>query len=269
MMKTQSEHDQSEATGGVSSRTPEPVQVAALPQPAKAETPVAGYAHSATVWISPRVFRWVAPVAVVALSVLLFLPWTGASPGGHRVYTQNAFQTIWGGVTIDPVGAEALGFVKPYDNVEGNRLMLFYVLLVLLALVLVLAPLWLAHDDVQALRPILRPLWRWRLQLLGAMALGASVLLGTQMGMGFGLETAAATRVDKNLAGELAAAKTPAEHEKAKIHRGLEMSAFSFGRTLWFYLAVFSQGLLLTGVALELWLERRGAQPLPRIDGHA
>jgi len=236
---------------------------------ASGETPGTVYAHSATVWISPRVLRWVAPVAVIALAALLFLPWTGASPGGYRVYTQNAFQTIWGGVSIDPVGAEALDFVKPYDSVGGNRLMLFYVLLVLLALVLVLAPLWLAHDDVQALRPILRPLWRWRLQLLGAVALGAFVLLVIQLWMGFGLEAAAAARVDKNLAGELAAAKTPAEHEKAKIHRGLEMSAFSFGRTLWFYLAVFSQGLLVAGVALELWLERRGAQPLPRIDGHA
>jgi hypothetical protein len=233
------------------------------------ETPGTVYAHSVTVWISPRVFRWVAPVAVVALSALLFLPWTGASPGGYRVYTQNAFQTIWGGVSIDPVGAEALDFVKPYDTVGSDRLMLFYVLLVLLSLVMVLAPLWLAHDSIQALRPILRPLWRWRLQLIGVMALGASVLLGTQLGMGFGLEAAAAAKVDKNLAGEFAAAKTPEEHEKAKIHRALEMSAFGFGRTLWFYLAVFSQGLLLTGVGLELWLERRGAQPLPRIDGHA
>jgi hypothetical protein len=252
-MTTQSEHD----------------QATALPLPAKAEAPISGYAHSATVWITPRVLRWVAPVAVVALSVLLFLPWTGASPGGYRVYTQNAFQMIWGGVSINAVGAEALDFVKPYDDVEGNRLMLFYVLLVLLALVLVSAPLWLAHDGVQALRPILRPLWRWRLPLLGAMALGAFVLLVIQMWMGFGLEAAAAAKVDKNLASEVAAAKTPEEHEKAKIHRGLQMSAFSFGRTLWFYLAVASQALLLVGVGLELWLERRGARPLPRIDGHA
>src|SRR4051812_17225602 len=60
--------------------------------------PVGGYAHSATVWVSPRILRWVVPGAAAAIFVLLFLPWTGAFPGGYRVYTQNAFQTIWGGV---------------------------------------------------------------------------------------------------------------------------------------------------------------------------
>jgi hypothetical protein len=241
----------------------------ALTNPA-AETPTdAGYAHSATVWISPRVLRWVAPVAVVAVFVLLFLPWTGVYPGGHRVYTQNAFQTIWGGVSVDPVGAEALDFVKPYDKVGANRLMVPYTLLVLVALVLVLAPLWLTPSRVQALRPIVRSLWRRRLGLLAAAALVAFVLLSIQLWTGFGLEAAVAARVDKTLASELAAAKTPAERQTAKIHRGLAVGPFSLGRTLWLRLAVFSHVLLLTGLGLELWLVSRGNRPLPRIDGHA
>src|SRR4051812_23176688 len=72
--------------------------------------PAPNHAHSATIWISPRVLRWIAPVAAVALFVFLFLPWTGTYPGGYGVYTQNAFQTIWGGVSVDPVGAKTPGF---------------------------------------------------------------------------------------------------------------------------------------------------------------
>jgi flagellar basal body-associated protein FliL len=246
------------------------VAVAALAPRTPAEAPLdAGYAHSATVWISPRVLRWVAPVAVVALVVLLFLPWTGVYPGGHRVYSQNAFQTIWGGVSVDPVGAEALDHVKPYDKVGANRWMLLYTLLVLLALVMVLAPLWLTSSRVQTLRPIVRSLWRWRLELLGAVALAAFVLLMIQLWTGFGLEAAVAAQAARPLASELAAAKTPAERETAKIHQGLAVGPFSLGRTLWLHLAVFGHVLLLAGLGLQLWLVWRGTRPLPRIDGHA
>lgn len=285
-----------EANGGVNPRTTEPAQALALPAPthlagpspaalaplpapetdqpltnrAEAEArPDAGYAHSATLWISPRVVRWVAPVAVLALFVLMFLPWTGAYPGGYPVYTQNAFQTIWGGVSVDAVGAAALDFVKPYDKVGANGLMLFYALLIVLALVMVLAPLWLTPSRVQASHPIVRSLSRWRLQLLGAVALTAVVLLTMQLWRGFGLEAAAAIRVDKDMASEVADARTPGERKTATIHRGVAVGPFNFRHTLWLRLAVLGHVLLLTGVGLELWLVRRGNRPLPRIDGYA
>jgi hypothetical protein len=205
----------------------------------------------------------------VALFILLFLPWTGAYPGGHRVYSQNAFQTIWGGVSVSPLGAKAVDHVKPYDTVNANRLMLFYTFLVLSALVLMLAPLWLAPSRVQGLPLIVRLLWRWRLELVGVMTLTAFVLLMTQLWTGFGLDAAVAIRADNNLAGEFAAANTPAETDKANIHLGLELGTFSFGHTLWLYLAVVSHALLVVCLGLELWLAWRGNRPLPRIDGHA
>jgi uncharacterized protein YjbJ (UPF0337 family) len=238
-------------------------------RPTEEATPAAGYAHSATVWISPRVLRWVAPVAVAVLFVLLFLPWTGAYPGGYGVYTQSAFQAIWGGFSVDPVGAEALGPVKPYDDVGGSRLMLSYALCVVLALALVLAPLALTPARAQALPPVVRSLWRRRLGLLGAVALVAFFLLAAQLWTDFGLEAAVAARVDQNLAGEVAAAKTPEEQQTATIHRGLQLGAFGFGSTLWLRLAVALHVLLLTGVGLELWIKRRGTRPLPQINWRA
>jgi hypothetical protein len=238
-----------------------------LVNPVKAESLLdAGYAHSVTIRLNPRVVRWVAPIAVVAVFVFLFLPWTGVYPGGYRVYSQNAFQTIWGGVSVVPVGAEALDFVKPYDEVAKNRLMLLYALLVVLALVLVLAPLWFTASRVQALSPTVQSLWRWRLGLSGVVALTAFVLLLVQMWTGFGLEAAVDARVDRNLASEVAAARTPEEREKANIHRGLAVGPFGLGRTLWLHLAVFSHVLLLAGLGMDLWLVWRGTRPLPRID---
>jgi len=232
----------------------------------QAESPPAGYAHSLTVWLSPRVLRWVAPVAVVALFVLLFFPWTGAYPGGYGVYTQNAYQTIWGGVSVDSVGEKALALGKPYDDVGASRVMLFYALFVLLALILVLAPLVLSPARVLTLPRIVRALWRRRLELLAAVAVATFVLLMIQLGMGFGLETAANARADKDPAGDLSAASNPEERETATIHRGAELGPYHFGRTLWLHLAVLSHLLIIAGLGLEIWIARRGPRPLPRLD---
>jgi uncharacterized protein YjbJ (UPF0337 family) len=291
-------HDHPERSGGAAPETTEPGHVPALLPPApwedflpeappsaaplapgpllqlghpladrpEAESPPAPYTHSLTIRLSPRVLRWVAPVAVVALFVLLFLPWTGAFPGGYRVYSQNAYQTIWGGVSVDPVGTEALGSVKPFDAVGANRPMLFYVPLVLLAVFLVLAPLVLSAARIQALPRIVQALWRRRLELLATVAVATFLLLIVQLWMGFGLEVATNARVDKNLAGELGAARTPAELQTATIHRGLELGPFHLGRTLWLRLAVLGHVLLLAGLGLEFWLEWRGLRPLPRLD---
>ena len=203
---------------------------------------------------------------MVALFVFLFLPWTGAFPGGYGVYTQNAYQTIWGGVSVDRVGTDALALVKPYDDVGANRVMLFYTLFVLLALVLVLAPLALSAARVQGLPRMVRALWQLRLELLGAVAVASLVLLIVQLWMGFGLEAAANAKVDKNLAGEDSAARTPEERETATIHRGVELAPFHFGRTLWLRLALLGHVLLLAALVLEIWIKRRGLRPWPRLD---
>jgi hypothetical protein len=167
------------------------------------------------------------------------------------------------------VGAKALDSETPYGEVEKSGLMFFYSLLVLLALALVLSPPLLTPARVHFLPAIVQFFCRRRLELLGAVAVAAFLLLMIQLYMDFGLETAVAAKVDKNLATERAAAKTPGEQKIAAIHRGIQLSPFNFGRTLWLRLAVLSHGLLLVGLGLELWLKRRGTRPLPRINWQA
>jgi len=238
--------------------------------PPKTESPpAAGYAHSATVWISPLALRWVAPVTVGALFVLLFLPWLGVYPGGYGLCTQNAFQTIWGGVSVDPVVEKALGSETPYERGGGNRLMLFYTLFVVLALILVLAPLGLTAARIATFPFWVRSVWQRRRGLLGTLALGAFVLLLTQLWVGFRMEAAVAAPVNGKLTGERAAARTAEEKHIVDIHRGLLLGRFNVHRTFWLDLAVAGHVLLLAGLGLEFWLARRGTRPLPRIDFQA
>ena len=227
-----------------------------------------GYTHSTTLRLRPRAVRLIAPLTVTALIVLLFFPWTGAYPAGYPVYTQTAFQSVWGGVTVDIVGKEVLSSDKPYDKIDKDPLMLFYILLLLVAVALVAAPIWLS-TRLQKQRALLGSLARRRLEALATVAIISLSLLVMQMQMGFGFESAVTDKVDRNLSAEFAAAKTPQEREKANIQRALELAPLNLRHTSWLQLAICGHVLLLAGVGLELWLRRRGDRPLPRLDGHA
>ncbi len=176
----------------------------------------AGYGRSATVWISPRLLRWVVPTAVVAIFVLLFLPWTGAYPSGYPAYTQNAFQTIWGGVSVNPIATSALDSAKPFDKIEKNPFMLLYILFIVFAILLILAPLVVSASRVQTFRPIVQSLWQRREGFLRTMAFGSFVVLMVQLWVGFGFEAAVAAKADTIKAVELVGAKT-AEGARRRI----------------------------------------------------
>jgi hypothetical protein len=209
-------------------------------------------------------------VAIVVLFGLLFMPWTGVYPGGYRIYTQNAFQTIWGGVSVESARAEALDKDTPFDKITPNPLMVFYILLLVIALVVIagpiVAPIWSTPSEFQALPAPVRALWAGRVELLSAIALGSFIVLMIQLGQGFGLERAVATKVDQKLQGESGGTGTAADVEKARIQRGVELGQFNLAHSVWLHLAVFVHVLLLLGMSLQLWLKRRGRRPLPRIE---
>ncbi len=242
----------------------------AAPQPTAAPQPIPSeYTRSAIIWIGPRLVHWTIRITAVALVIFLFLPWTGLYPAGYGVYTQNAFQMIWGGTSVDPVGARALDPMKPFDSVPGNGLMLLYVALVLLAFVLVVAPLVLTPARVERIPKSLRFIGRGRLGLLGTVAFTALVVLIAQWSTRFGLDEAVAAKADAKMANEVAAAVTPEEQQTASIHRAIEMGPLHLRHTSWLWLAVTAHVLLIAGVGLQYWLNRRGNRPLPRIEALA
>src|SRR5262249_18499654 len=96
----------------------------------------------------------------------------------------------------------------------------------------------------------------------------AFLILVLQSAIGFSLESAAAAQADSSVESERASAKTPENLEKVNIKRGAELGRLSVHRTVWFRLAVLFNLLGVAAAGLELWLERRGSRPLPRLDVH-
>jgi len=230
--------------------------------------PPTGHEQMFTIWISPRVVRWFAPVALFLVLILLFFPWTGVYPGGYAVYTQNALQMIWGGYSVDPVGDKVIGLEKAItEAMRANWLMFFYLLLILAALVLAASPLVLTQV-AYPLPQTLQPLWPWRTVLLLAATLVAFLILLAFLVNGSGFENAVITVAEKPEKAALATEKEPPNPIQEEIARGLRIGRLNLSRTFWLHCAVFSHCLALAGAGLELWLERRGARPLPRLEAH-
>lgn len=250
-------------------RPNEPVETRPAPvpqQPAEQTSPPppTGYERTLTLWISPRVVPWIAPVALFLVLILMFFPWTGVRPGGYVIYTQSALQMIWGGYSVDdPDGEQVLQMKDAIDAaIRANWLMVFYLLLILAALVLAVAP----HVQARLAYPlprIIQELLQWRtLLVLIATLLAFFILLRFLLSYS-GFEDAVLAAGDRSW--EKASA-TPT-HEK-QIKHAIELSRLNLSRTFWLRGSVLFHIVALAGAGLELWLQRRGARSLPRLEVH-
>jgi hypothetical protein len=244
--------DEAAAVHSTSPPFQRPVASAMSPPP-----PPTGYEPAWTIWLSRRVIRWFAPVALFLVLILMFFPWTGILPGGYPVYTQNALQMIWGGYSVDPVGAKVIGMDEAiHGAVHANWSMVFYLLLILAALVLAVTP-FLQARITYPLPHALQRIWPWRTVLILVATLLAFLVLFSFLVSGSGLENAVSTMVRKT---------APATSPEEQIKLGLELSRWGLSRTFWLHCAVFFHAVALAGAGLELWLERRGERPLPRLE---
>jgi hypothetical protein len=246
--------------------------LAAETAPLAAETappaPPPGYSHTASLRLSPQVVPWVAPAAFAVIFLLLFFPWNGAYPGGYGVYTQDAWQGMWGGFSTDPVGDEVLGIkdaIRAQIRVSFSTIL--YLLLLLASLVMTWALLVLPRGHWQV-PPVVRQLLPWRPLIVLGLAVLTFLLLLIPLTSGFSLEDALVAVVDKDrkMGEELEKATTPEKKQQARIKRGEQLGGFNPGRTVWLDLAVLCHVAAVAGAGLDLWLHRRGTRPPPRID---
>jgi hypothetical protein len=149
--------------------------------------------------------------------------------------------------------------------VKSNLLMLLYFLLVIAGLVLILAPQILARSAYK-LPPALQSIWPWRSALGAGAVLLSFLILLLQMWLGFGLENGVADMVSKACEEQAKAANTPEKQLRVDIQRGLQVGAFCLARTGWLTWVVLLHFVALVAVGLELWAERRGNRPTPRLD---
>jgi len=86
-----------------------------------------------------------------------------------------------------------------------------------------------------------------------------------QVRIGFGLETATRSLVADRFAEALQAAETSSAKQKVLVKQGMELGQFAMQTTWWLTLALVLHAVAAVAAGLRLWLQRRGAKPLPRV----
>jgi hypothetical protein len=238
-------------------------------KPPPASLPATGYERVYALHLRPEVVSWIAPVSLVLVFLLLWFPWVGAYPGGYGIYTQNAFQAVSGSHSTNPVGDQVMDKDRELEaNTPGNWfLMPLYVLLVLVALALSVASIVSRSlRKPLTLPPAIERIWPWRTALVGALSALALLILLLLFLSGLSLENGVNAIVDQKLSKEAAVAKTGEEKQKVQIKYGLELGQYNLHRTSWLWWVVVFQLGAIAGAGLELWLEKRGSRPPPRIE---
>jgi hypothetical protein len=149
--------------------TPPPPAPPPEAPPMKKETPAApptppvstgDYAHTRTIWISPRVMPWVAPAALLIAFLLTFFTWATA------------------GTALDHI-AWGWGFS------QGNALTILYLFMLLIALSASVAITVLRLVPGFKVPAGLVQVWPWRAGLVALFGLLGLFFLGMQLFVGF------------------------------------------------------------------------------------
>jgi hypothetical protein len=122
-----------------------------------------GYRHEYTIWFSPRVVPWIAPVGLILILVLLLFPWRSLPPVVEDAITNYDITTI-------PKGEPGI------FKIWSNAWLIIYFFLYLITLVLAVGDLLLDMKVITA-PPQLKPWLPWRSAITGGVALLALLCL--------------------------------------------------------------------------------------------
>jgi len=207
---------------------PEPPKKQRARETPPSPPPPVDYQQTLTIWISPRVVPWIAPVALLLVFVLMWFPWIDYP--GKPPTTQTGWGTAFG----------------HYFSALG----IFFVLFFLPALALAVACLAIPRLKL-GLPPAVKQFWPWRALFYGGLALLAFLFLLLQLLAGFGLE-------------DVADVPSAVTRSSSKVEEVLNI--YMMRRTPWLALAALCQLTALVGALLELWLTMRKNRPIPKID---
>jgi hypothetical protein len=269
---------------------PEPIKRVPDPVPtpmAAASATVSTAATSAegtgriSIPLSPNFVMWIAPVCLVIVGVLaLFFSWNGSYPGGHGVYTQGAFKSLFGKINVDSVGEIVLkmnptnpaeGQTKLQDSVKSNWLMLLY--LPLLYGSIAIAIIATILDQLPVKVPVqFQKYLPYRPLLVAGLAGILTILLGLQAFMGFGLEKAmmqkAKEEADKIVKREFKPSdpETDEDVKKREIVEGLMQGGIVARQTVWLRISLLLQFFAFIGGVLTFMFTKRADHPPPKIE---
>lgn len=231
--------------------------------------------------VNPRLIPWLAPLSLLIIFILLFLPWVGMYPGGVGVVTQTGWGAAFGSTQHDEgwykystdtrakywekyYGSDVEPLTKPGVSI----LLIFFILILLPAVGVSLVSVAVTTKLVPLqVPPPLQPFWPMRSLFVGGLALAAFVFLLLELFYGFPLEHKARTQVETAVDVDNKAA-TPAEQldkQRWEIERGIRLGGYVLRTTAWLTLVLVLNAVALLGCALEFWLERRGGQAMPHL----
>lgn len=273
--------------------TPEPVPV---PDPAPRPAPPPGYVRptdptrsastaggppaggtlppldgrGATVTLSPVALDWLPVSCFTLILVLTFFSWVGLYPGGFKAYAQTPWAALAGVIDTNHFSEEVLQIETPLTKLLGSNWVVLvpYLLAVLAAVVLGWADRVVTAAHITRLPGPLgfvEKIWPYRFPLLAGLAVGTLVLLGLQIRLGFGLETATRQLVANDFAEALQAADNSSARQKILVKQGMKLGQYELQTTVWLTLAVVLHVTAVAAAGLRFWLYRRGTKPLPRV----
>jgi hypothetical protein len=253
-----------------------PAPTPKVPPPQPPVTSPGEYQHAFALGLNTQVIPWLAPGALILVVLLqLFFAWVGMYPGGYAAYTQGssaalgwfsrASNPIWEKVpaAYPSVPAVVLG---DKASVSMSVPLLFYVLLLLPVTILAIAAAVFPQLTLK-LPPIVGQIAPWRWALVAAAALFLLLLLLLPVLFGFSLEEKITAEAKAAVAKDQKD-KPTTDEDKVKLAMAEDsaVKAQVLQRTTALHLVVLLQLVAVIGAALQFWLDRRGAQPVPRVE---
>lgn len=257
----------------------------ALPPMPPPPPPAGGLTRGFGVSLNPLWLDWVPAACLLLAFVLTFFPWDSMTLGGHSVMAQTGWDTMFGGKAYNPpLNPPGEVTAKQWDDldeklsgsgedksvpVRTDWLIVLYLLL-LLGLVVLFAAERVVRDPAKfpplAGQKWLPPIWKWRLAVLGALAVLAFAVLWFQAIQGFGLQQSVR---------KIAEAKyQPVQKENGRdtqvrsrdIAVAQELGKFPVTQTIWLKLLLVLHAVAVVALAARFWLDLRDNKPHPRLD---
>ena len=229
-------------------------------------TPPSGYAKSAALVLTPQGLAWV-PVGCLTLVFLLaFFDWAGSYPGGTRLYSQTAWESMFGHYTLGSGLTEKV--LADEASIKAKTRFSFWVFLAMPLLIATLLVAWaerlLVRDaDPEKLPDWLQKVWPHRFPILAGAAGAVLLLILLQSATGFGLESAIRRHASEQFSVKEAAADTPAKKQEVAVEEAKMINGYGLRMTTARQLAIAASVVAVAALLGRWWLERRGPNAAP------
>ena len=213
---------------------------------------------------------WVPAACFTLILIATFCSWVGTYPGGVRVYSQNPWFALTGGVSTNTLPEELLADEKYLEAaVTGNRWLIIYFPMLFAALLLSWLACLVRNPNINTIPgPLawLPKIWDQRFLIITAISASLLCLILIQTWSGYGLETAIKQKVNEQYAKQLEAAtsSTP-KTQTVNAVMGAELAKYQLQGTIPLNTAIALHVVALLAILGSSWMHNRGNKPHPRI----